>query len=220
MTFFELEQLVSFWVDDLQFGYFTKPQVDRFLNNAQYELQKRLLNMGQNYYMKPCYTTTVGNQADYVLPTDFEKLHRLELVINGSAPNESIQPLYPITLNQKDLISNGSGQPECYYLKKDRLTLQQVPQSPQVLRLYYSPRVTNMVLATDVPNAPEQYHEYIGLLAAYDCLLKDGRDPSTLIDKVKYYDKMLDMDAQQRQVDAPRRVVETGISYNGSGMFF
>lgn len=220
MTFAELKQLVSYWVDDLNFGYFTEAQIGRFLNNAQRELQKRLLNMGQNYYLKPVQTTTVINQSDYVLPDDFEKLHRLEMVITGTAPNETIQPMYPITLNQKDLITLIPAQPEAYYLKKDRLVLVPVPNVALTLRMYYSPRVEDMSLDTDVPNAPEQYHEYLAVLAAWDCLLKDGRDPSTLAVKIKYYDELLTQDAQQRQVDAPRRIVETGISYGNAGIVF
>lgn len=220
MTFLELQQLVSFWVDDLNFGYFTQPQVQRFLNNAQKELQKLLLNAGQNYYLKPCQTMTVMNQSDYVLPEDFEKLHRLELVISGTVPNETIMPMYSITLNQKDLITIIPAQPEAYFLKKDRIVLVPAPNVVLPLRLYYSPAVTDMTLDNDVPDAPEQYHEYIAVLAAYDCLLKDGRDPSTLDAKIKYYENMLKMDAQQRLVDSPRRVVDTGITYNNAGMIF
>lgn len=220
MTFLELRQLVSFWVDDLNFGYFTVPQVSRFLNNAQRELQKLLLNAGQNFYIKPVQTTTVINQYDYVLPTDFEKLHRLEMVITGIPPNEAIQPMTSITLNQKDFFGAGPSTPTAYYLKTNRLSLLPCPQSALVLRMYYSPRVADMINDYDVPSAPEQYHEYIAVLAAYDCLLKDGRDPSTLETKIKYYENMLKMDAQERLLDSSKFIVDTGSSEINNGFLW
>ncbi len=221
MTFLELRQLVSYWLDDLQLAYFTEPQVNRFLNNAQRELQKKLLNAGQNYYLVPVQTTTVINQSDYVLPDDFEKLNRLELITAGTAPpNEGINPISSVTLNQKDMVSNIPGTSCAYYLKKNRLVLIPAPNQALTLRMYYSPRVDDMSLDTDVPDAPEQYHEYIALLAAYDGLLKDGRDPSTLATKIAYYEKMLSDDAQERQIDGPRMIVQSGDSYSFEGMYY
>jgi hypothetical protein len=220
MTFLELRNLVSYWVDDLQLAYFTATQVNSFLNNAQKELQKLLLNAGQNYYVKRYQTTTVINQADYVLMDDFEKLHRLELVISGTPPTEAVTPINSITINQQDLLLGNTATPCGYFIKKNRLVLFPTPNAAQTLRMYYSPRVADMTLDTDVPDAPAQYHEYIAVLAAHDCLMKDGRDPSTLQAKIKYYEEMLKNDAQERQVDGPRTIVDTGNSYTANGFYW
>src|ERR1044072_4285102 len=101
MNFLQLQSLVSYWLDDLNFGYFTQAQVKVWLNNAQRDTQKRLIKAGQNYYVKYCSTPLVINQRDYVLPSDFKKLHRLEVVVSGSDPNESVTPLREITINQQ-----------------------------------------------------------------------------------------------------------------------
>lgn len=210
MNLSELRALTLSWLDDPNAGYFTTPQVDVWLNNAQKEVQKLLLQAGQNFYLQPCQTTLVVNQQDYVLPEDFLKLHRLELVVSGSPPFESVVPIAPITLNQQDLVPNQTGQPQFYFLKKNRIVLWPTPNTALTLRMYYSPLVIDMTLATDVPNVPFAYHEFLAVLATIDGILKDQRDPSNIVLKRTYYENMLKQDAQERQQDAPRSIVHTG----------
>lgn len=210
MTFLELRQLVSYWVDDLNLTYFTPAQVNRFLNNAQREVQKLVLGAGQDFYMKCAQTTLVINQRDYVLPDDFYKVNRLEVVISGSSPNENVLRLNPITPNQLDLMGTQTGTPSVYFFKKNRFTLYPAPNSALTLRMLYSYKVADMVLDSDLPDVPEPYNEMIAVLAAMDCLLKDGRDVSALIEKRDLYMKMLKDDAAQRSLDESRSVQYTG----------
>lgn len=215
MNLLELRNLTLTWLDDVNAGYFTTDQVNRWLNNAFREAQKLMLQAGQNYYLIPVQTTLVVNQSDYILPSDFEKLHRLELVVAGSSPNEDVVPICPITINQRDLVPNHTGQPQYYDIKRNRLELFPSPDTPLVLRLYYSPRVQEMILDTDVPDLPEQYHEFLSILATIDGLLKDGRDQMPAIQKRDFYIAMMKQDAQDRTQDAPRSVNITGDSSAG-----
>ncbi len=217
MTLAELRALTLSWLDDPNAGYFTIPQIDAWLNNAQKEVQKLLLQAGQNYYMKPCQTNLVYGQSDYVLPQDFVKEHRLEIVVSGVPPFENTVPLAPITLNQQDLVPNQIGQPQYYFLKKNRLVLMPAPDTILPLRLYYSPLVADMLLATDIPDVPPSYHEFLAVLATVDGMLKDQRDPSNIIIKRTYYETMLKQDAQERLQDSPRSIVQTG---EGAGYTF
>lgn len=210
MNFVQLRELVSYWVDDLHLTYFTAPQVNQFLNNALRETQKILLGAGQDFYYSCKQTTLVVNQADYVLPADFYKVNRLEVVISGTPPNESKQQLITITPNQQNLVPDNTGLPNFYYLKKSRLTVLPAPSQALTLRMFYSYKIADMVDDTDTPDIPEPYHEFIAVLAAIDCFLKDGRDPSTLFNKRDYYLDMFKKDAAQRELDASRSVIYTG----------
>lgn len=216
MNFGEIKQLVWNWLDDPFSGYFTDSDVSRWINNAQYETQKLLLQANENYYVKCVQTIMAINQQDYVLPNDFMKLHRLEVIISGTPPNEALTPLAPITLNQQDLVPGGAGQPQFYFIKKNRLVLWPAPDSELSLRLFYSPRVVEMADDLEIPDVPEHYHEFLAVLATIDGLLKDQRDPSPMLAKREYYQKMLDRDADERNQDAPRAVTETsnsGVAY-------
>ena len=78
----EIRDLCLYWLDDLQGAYFTPTQMNVFINNAQREVQKQLIQAFEDYYLKVVQTTTVANQADYILPQDFLKLRRLEIVLS------------------------------------------------------------------------------------------------------------------------------------------
>jgi hypothetical protein len=226
MTYAQLRSLVFYWVDDQQGietgvgGYFTNPQVNRFLNNALFEVQKQLIQAGEMFYLKTVETTTVANQQDYVVPTDFLILNRLELVTSGSSPNENKYEIPEMTLNQQDLLWETSGQPAVYVMKKNRISLFPIPdESNQTLRLYYSHRVAEMSADGDTPDVPEEYHEYIALLATKDCFIKDDRSPANLLEKIEKYTKMMKEASEDRTQDSSRRVKITGWNDGFGGMW-
>ena len=75
MQLSDLQNLTSFWLDDLNFGYYTQIQVNYWINNAQIEVQKMLIASGQNRYNAWVGTTLIVGQSDYVLPSDFRKIN-------------------------------------------------------------------------------------------------------------------------------------------------
>lgn len=216
MNLLQLRTLVYSLVDDPQGGYFTPAQVNVYLNNAVKEVQKKLLKAGQNYYVKRVTTPLIVNQRDYILPEDFKKLHRLEIIVSGSAPNETTSVLAPITINQQDLVANQTGQPYVYTIQRNRLILRPAPSTPYKLRLYYSYLAVDMQLDTDIPDVPESYQQLVALYAARDCYLKDGRVADLILSKINSYEKDLDLDATERNEDISRQIVVTGDdSYGG-----
>jgi len=215
----EHRTLVLTWVDDPNAGYFTTAFLNTSLNNSTKEVQKRLIKAGQNYYAKVCQTSTVINQRDYVIPGDLKKTHRLDILLNGTIPNESVQPLTPITWNQQDLIPKGNGMPSCYTLRRNRLTLWPAPSTVWDMRLTYSYLVPDMTLDTDTPDVPADYQELVSLLTAQDCFLKDGRSSELLVKKIAEYQAMMDSDAAQRREDMPRPIRETGEFESGGWVY-
>lgn len=216
----ELRNLALVWLDDLNAGYFTVAQVDIWLNNAQRTMQKKLIKQAQNYYLLCKQTTLVIGQQDYVLPGDFKKLHRLEVVISGTGANEQRSPVVPMTLNQQDMTTLGPGVPGLYFFKKNRLSLWPIPNQTLTLRLYYTYEVADMVFDTDEPDAPESYHEYIAILAAKDGFIRDGRTSAQLDQKAAEFEAMINSDAQERNQDVPRGIVSTGANSSGYEDFY
>lgn len=210
MTFLELRNLVWYYLDDLQGGYFTETQVNVWLNNAQKEVQKRLIKAGQNYYLKCVQTSLVVNQRYYSLPEDFKDLNRLEIVLSGTVPNETYSEIAPITTNQRDLVADMTGTPQFYSLQKNAIRLYPAPDTALTMRLFYSYLVADMTLDTDLPDVPADYHELIALLAAEDGFLKDGRSSELLQKKLSAYERMMDTDTNERLEDLPRGIVQTG----------
>jgi len=212
MNFQQLKGLVSYWLDDLNFGYFTQTQVGIWLNNAAKEVQKRIIKSGQLYYVACSKTPLVTNQSKYILPSNFLKINRLETFILNSrtVPTQ----LVPITLNQQNLVYREStGEPEFYSIKKNAIVVYPTPNTAKYLRLDYTYAIPKMANDVDIPDVPEEYHELIALYAAQDGFIKDQRVPELLVKKIREYETLMDQDANERRRDAPRQVVETGINF-------
>lgn len=219
MTLSQLRTLVLSWLDDPNAQYFTTAQVNVWLNNAQREVQKQLIQAGENFYVTRVSTTTVQNYDTYALPTDFMRLHKLELLTEGTTTpptyNQVRQQITPVTLVQLDKVSMSTGKPTVHAIRKNCLILRPIPDNAYTIYMDYSPEVVDMSSDSSTPDVPLRYQEYIAVLAAFDGLLKDNRDPSTLLAKKQFYLDLMKQDSQNRNVDESRSVVATELYESG-----
>jgi len=220
VTFLELRNLTKFWLDSVDDSlYFTDAQLNVLLNNAQKECQKLLLQAGEDFYTVCAVTTTVANQSEYALPTDYIKLFRLERLLPGTSnPGTSYyQRLYPITRNEQDnVVYYNNGAPFNYIINKDTFTLIPTPDQAYTLHLWYAPHVDDMVADIDTPDVRPMYQEYIAILAARDGFLRDGRTLAPIESKLAYYERMFNETSERRNEDSPRMVVSTN-DYSSDG---
>ena len=212
MTFLEIQDLVLTWLDDADAGYFTRPQVRRFVNNALRETQKQLIQSGESWYLKCVQTNTIANKDAYALPADFLKLHRLEIITSGDGTQiqDAKAVLLPMTPMESTSVPTGPGTSSVYYLKKNCLVLKSVPDRSYPIRLLYSYAASDMVIDTEIPDVPVPYQEYLAVLATIDGFMKDQRDASQfLAGKKSSYETLMKQDANNRNVDFPRSIVRT-----------
>lgn len=217
MTRAEIKTYILGILDDPNGGYFTDSLLNTWINLAQRHVQGALLQAGQNWYEKPVETLTVSGQADYVLPTDTRVIHRVEYVLSGTGVDEDRRKLVELTINQQDAVSIALGAPTNYVIKKNRLTLSPTPDtSNKTLRIYYSPMTTDLTGDSDEPDVPEEFHEYVAIVAAFNGYIKDDRTANNLLIKKQEYLDMLKQMADDRTQDAPRAVVLT-TDYSSEG---
>jgi len=214
MTLSEIRELARIWLDDTEGGYFTDAIMNRFINQAQREAQKKIIQAGESFYTKCVETTTVANQRDYAIPSDFMKLLRLERILDGSGDTASTQRLWPLTRNEIDVAdfnsqASDTGESFNYVLNQSTFSLYPVPNGAVTLRLWYVYRVTDMSADGDTPDVPEDYHEYIAILAARDGFLRDGRSMGPVENKLMYYEQLMEQNAESRTLDSPRMIVAT-----------
>lgn len=215
----ELRTLMLSWLDDAKSGYFDAATLNIWLNLAQRRVQMDLLQAGQNYYEISVETPLIAGQADYLFPTDFITLNRLEIVISGTGVNENRQPLKPITTNQQDMVPIDYGTPTNYFIKRDRFTISPTPQSAMTMRLYYSYRVADMGADSDTPDVPEHFMEYVPVVACFDGFIKDDRSPENLLAKKAKYEEILKKMSSARTEDTSRQIVIT-TDYDNFGSMF
>jgi hypothetical protein len=209
MNFGQMQSWVSYVLDDLDFGYFTETQVKRWLNDAQYEAQKILIQTDENWFLKCLQTTLVIGQSDYALPDDFLKLNRLQIIQYPNTTNEVRTQIFPIVLSQQQAFTSNNAFPISYYIKKNRIVLVPPSDTAYTLRLDYTYLLGELSADSDESQIPIQYHEYVCLLGAITGFLKDDRNPSSLLAKKAWYEAMFKQDAEDRKVDSPREVVVT-----------
>lgn len=217
MTFLEMQDLTLAWLDDVNAGYFTRAQIKLWLNNAQRTTQKIIIQAFEGEYEVTKETTTVQYQREYQLPDDFKKLKRLEYILSGTAfQNEQTVRLSKITENQQDF-GMRTGTPGAYYFKGKQLILVPAPDTAKTLRLTYIYSVTDMVNDADEPDIPEDYHEFLAVLATIDGFNRDGgqgKKLDAMLTKKKYYEDLFKQDVEERNVDEPRTVVQVDDDYD------
>ena len=220
MTFLELQNLTVSYLDDLQFGYFTQPQVQVWLNNAQRKVQRILIDQKQNFYTKCVETVIPANQCALILPLDFMMANRIEIITQGTYPNEVKFPLQPITMNEQDMVSRAPATPQVYYFSKDLLKLAPVPNQDYRIKLIYSYSVADMVFPQQEPDIPYRYHELLAVYAALDGFVKDDRDNNYLKGLAEEYITSMKAEANARQEQVARRVVAVNPYGSGFGGFW
>lgn len=210
MTRAELKTLMLSWLDDPQGGYFTDANLNAWINNAQKQVQRKLIQSGNLFYGIEVQTNTVVNTNEYALPDDYLRVHKMELIQSGTFPNENRIVLQPVTPMQANFYGTGTGQPGAYYLKQDSFVLLKTPAQVWPIAMLYSYLVEDLTSDLQEPDVPTQYQEMVGVVALMDGFLKDQRNPAPMFqDKLMYYEKLMAQDAQDRNVDVPREVVVT-----------
>lgn len=210
MTRLELQTLVWGWLDDPLGGYFSAAQVQTWLNLGQQKVQKKLIQSGEFWWTIFVQSSTTANIPSYELPTDFLKLHKMEIITSGTYPNEQKVRLNPVTPVQQDFYPNGAGVPGAYWLRKNAIQLMLPPDQAYTMQLLYSYQIPDLTTDTQSPDMPDRYQEGIAIEATLIGLLKDQRSPSDfLMTKQKEFNEDLAKDAQERNVDEPRYVIET-----------
>lgn len=209
MTRAELKAYCLQLLNDPLGGFFDDTFMYPALNRAQEEVQKQLIDgTGELYYLKTVQTPLVVNQADYIWPSDLLKIHRLAIILSGVAPNQIIQPIMPMTLNQIGYFGSQTGTPSNYILKQDRFTLCPTPDNTQDILLYYSYKIADLTSDSQVPDIPEEYQKMIAVYAAIEGKVKDESNPSNLLALTAKFEKNMREMATDRQYQTPRMVVE------------
>jgi hypothetical protein len=208
MNLGEVKAFASYLVDDLNMTYFGTTQMTAFANHAQAETQKLLIQAGQNYYITGHTFASVAYQQGYSLPANFLKLNRLEYVI-GTAPNDSVYPVNSITMNQQDMFQRYGNYPAAFYFSQYQIQLVPIPDAVTSFRMKYTYRVADMTADANTPDVPTQYHDYLAYLVAIQCFIKDGRDPSTLLQYTMKVEEEIKRDAIERAQDRAPSVVQS-----------
>jgi hypothetical protein len=213
MTRLELENLIAVWLNDPNKTFFTATQIQSRINLAQKVLQSILIDSYQDRYTVCVTSATIANTGRYLLPSDFRKIRRLEILTSGSGDTATYKKIEPMDLNQQDLLSPGAGTPSRYFLVRNHMYLRQVPAQVWTMHMNYVYTVADLTTDGQTPDIPAEYHEFLAVLSVRADLVQDGVDMTAILELKKEYEEKIRMDAANRKPDGARMITATRDGY-------
>lgn len=209
--------------DRVNSNFITKQEWNSMINQAMFELYDLLITNYEDYFVAaPLSFTVTPNQNMYDLPNGtnyagapaFYKLMGVDLAVNTAANAFVTVPkfnffdrnrfIYPNTASTIYGVFNLQ-----YRLVGNKLEFIPTPSSGQVIRLWYIPRMQQLLQDTDVTSSGiSGWIEYVVVRAAYLALAKEESDTSQLVMQLSALQKRIEDSAMNRDVGMPERITD------------
>jgi hypothetical protein len=231
-TLLAIRTLIRERADMVNSQFITDSELTSYVNLSYYELYDLLVTKyGNNYFVQTPYTfVTDGIKEQYDLPADFFKLLGLDLWLNGSA--DSRVTLRPFTFADRNRYAVPNFQSFYgvtnlrYRINGKQLWFTPIPSAGQTIQMWYVPRLTSLVLDTDIVDGVSGWEEYIIVDCAIKCMQKEESDVSVLMSQKNALIGRINAIADNRDAGAGAVVSDTqwsdfgyptGNGYSGSG---
>lgn len=198
--------MFALYAKDPYYGYFSEATVTTLLNNALYQLQRRLLKTHASRYTVCTSTTLVVGQEQYQLPDDFLAMFDLWIDLDSGTPPET-RPLEWIPASKRHEFVTQYGTPSSFYMLKNSVNLRLIPDTALTLEMLYAYKVPLLSSNSDVPDVPDSYHEYLVLLAVLNAYTIDDRVNELVNQRLEYFEKLLSAN-EERVLSKPRYIIE------------
>jgi hypothetical protein len=172
---------------------------------------------GDDYFVAaPYILATNGTSFLYPLPTDFLKLLGVDLALSNT--QDSFVTIRPFQFSDRNRYAVPNFQSFYgvtnlrYRLQGGNLWFTPVPSGGQTIRVWYIPRVTNLVLDTDTSDGFGGWLEYVIVDAAVKALAKEKTDTSQLELAKQQLVQRIESAAENRDAGNPQRVGDTQFS--------
>jgi hypothetical protein len=232
--------------DRVNSNFVTMPEWRNYINQSMFELYDLLITVYEDYYLAPpiqfvadgvtfLYPLPNGsntflnalNTAQTVTPPPFYKLQGVDLALNN-ATNAYVTVnkfqfidrnrfVYPNTASTLYGVFNMQ-----YRVMGSNIEFIPTPTAGQSLRLWYIPRLTELLQDTDITTTGiSGWIEYVIVKAAYYALTKEESDTSSLVMQLQELTERIQSSASNRDAGQPDKVSDTranrGSGYGGMG---
>lgn len=171
--------------DEEESGFIDNTELDRFINQGCRLIYGKLVQKFENYFIVPGTAlnsgliATVDGTQGYDLPSTLQKLVRVEHRPYTSTSDDEWKKMDTLNIGNDEVDIRNSVwdiRPSQfgYFIAGNKIFLRPVPKEQFSVRLWFIPRFTALVDATDEPGIPEEYHELASEYAAIQCLRKSG----------------------------------------------
>jgi hypothetical protein len=230
LTLAEIRQAARQRSDMVNSQFVTDPEFDSYINQSAYELYDLIIQKyGSDYYVaSPLVFTIAPNQDTHPLPNDFYKGLGVDLQINNAL--DRWVRLNRFNFSDRNRFQSAVAQPILgrtnlrYRFRDNVLWFTPVPSAGLTFRLWYIPRLTELVLDTDVLDGVSGWTEYVIIDAAIKALQKEESDVSVLSGQKQAMIARIEAAAENRDAGSPSTVSDTAVMStewgNGVGGFW
>ena len=195
-------------------SFFTDSEMTTWFNLTQKEVQNKLIQTFENFFVTSTSIDIVANQEEYSMPIDHVKIIRVEDIQNTSAPIE----VYPISFNDKERYTpifntniTALGYVHGYSIKGNSFIFRPRPDRSinSGVRVYYSKQIPDYVSATSCSIIPDNFHEALMWGVIRRAYAKQESTPEALSMAEGNFNRLMKEmvnTAENRQVQRSRRV--------------
>ncbi len=227
--------------DRVNSNFVTKSEWNNYINQAMYELYDILITNYEDYFIAtPVQFTVNGNDFLYPIPdgtTEFQNSltgdtftpQALYKLIGVDLALQNTQNAF-VTINKFNFIDrNKFVYPNTastqygvfnlqYRMMGANLQFIPTPSANQIIRLWYIPRLANLLKDTDTTTQGiSGWIEYVIVRAAYLALTKEESDTGPLVQQLQSLNERIIASASNRDAGQPDTISETRTSNGWNG---
>lgn len=205
--------------------FVTDSEWNLYINQAAFELYDLLVTEYEDYFMKAPLLLTTDGSEQFTLPTDFYKLLGVDLGLanntNGWVTLKKFQFIERNRYVYPQINSTFFGVFNLQYrLMGNTLFFIPTPSAGQFLRIWYVPKLTELLQDTDILTGISGWGEYVIVDAAIRAKQKQEDDVSVLGAQKMMLIKRIEESAMNRDAGQPDCISATRFDDVGNGYGF
>lgn len=206
---------VRSYLDEPTAADFTNAEIDRLINVYYHKVYSAVVNVFEDYApLSTANATTVADQQEYSLPSDFLKLRRVEINYDVSNANSAPLRAFPMPMDQvrRDLGNTNLGvnilRNPFYFLRGSVIGFIPVPTraGTNAIKFWYSPVLSDLSADTDTINIP--YPDNYWLLITYGAVAEALRFGQQESQEALQLEAKFERGIQQMQEELEDRIAD------------
>lgn len=211
--------------DRVNSNFVTLSEWNSYINQSYFELYDLLVTVFEDYYLQDPYIFTTDGNAQQTLPDDFYKLLGVDAGL--SSTGQAWQTLKKFDFSMRNnyvypqITSTALGIFNLRYrLMGNTLFFIPTPGAGQYIRIWYIPKLTQLLQDTDILKGISGWSEYVIVDAAIKALQKEESDVSVLMAQKQMLIKRIEESASNRDAGMPDTISNTRSTgdLNGYGL--
>jgi len=221
-TLTTLKTDVRHYLDESAQADWLDTDITRIINKHYHRVVTAVIEVFEDYYLTEATADTVADQQEYTLPTDFNKIRRVELNYDISSSGSSFSRCLPIEIDEirYNLGNTNTGvsvvRNPSYYIQGDLIGFIPIPSNAgnEAIKIWYIKKQSDLSDGTDTINIPypDRYYGIITKAAAAECLRKGQQEPveaKRLEDESQTDILRMQRELEDRIAEEGKRVIDT-----------